>query len=138
MRAAKRKRLEARGWKIGDAAEFLGLTQEEAAYLSLKMSLSDSLRSIRKENGWSQGDLANIIGSSQSRVAKMESGDRTVSLDLLVRSLLAVGASCGNIGRTIASGGNRADHKIPGAQQRAAKKGSGRRVARSRQSSTGT
>jgi hypothetical protein len=33
------------------------------------------------------------MGSSQSRVAKMEAGDPTVSLDLLVQGLLAAGAT---------------------------------------------
>jgi hypothetical protein len=40
-----------------------------------------------------QVEVARMIHSSQSRVAKMEAGDPTASLDLLVKSLLAMGAS---------------------------------------------
>lgn len=101
MRADKREKLEARGWKAGSAADFLELTQEEAAYLDLKMSLSRSLREFRKRKRWSQAELARAIRSSQSRVAKMEAGDRSVSVDLLIKSLLAVGASNSDLARAI-------------------------------------
>jgi len=43
--------------------------------------------------GLTQTELAKHLGSSQSRVAKLEAGDTSVSLDLLIRGLLAVGAS---------------------------------------------
>ena len=43
------------------------------------------------------------LGSSQSRVAKMEAADPSVSLDLLVRGLLATGASPRDIGRVLVS-----------------------------------
>jgi len=70
MQADKRKKLDAKGWKVGNAADFLELSQEEAAYLDFKISLSRNLRDIRKKKRWSQVDLAKAIGSSQSRVAK--------------------------------------------------------------------
>ena len=80
-------------------------SQEEAAYLDFKISLSRNLRDIRKKKRWSQVDLAKAIGSSQSRVAKMEASDRSVSVDLLVKSLLAVGASYGDLAKAISAGG---------------------------------
>ena len=107
MRADKRKKLEAKGWKVGSAADFLELSQEEAAYLDFKMSLSRNLREIRKKKRWSQADLAKVISSSQSRVAKMEAGDRSVSVDLLVKSLLAVGASYSDLAKAISAGSKR-------------------------------
>lgn len=82
-------------------------SQEEAAYLDFKISLSRNLRDIRKKKRWSQVDLAKAIGSSQSRVAKMEASDRSVSVDLLVKSLLAVGASYGDLAKAISAGGKR-------------------------------
>ena len=102
MRADKRKTLEAKGWKVGDAADFLELSRDEAAYLELKMSLSRSLREFRRKKQWSQAKLASTIHSSQSRVAKMEAGDRSVSVDLLIKSLLAVGASNNDLAKAIA------------------------------------
>lgn len=93
MRDAKRKALEKQGWRIGDAVEFLDLTPEEAAYVELKIRLSETLRERRKRSKLTQTEVARLIKSSQSRVAKMEAGDPSVSIDLLIRSLLALGAS---------------------------------------------
>jgi predicted XRE-type DNA-binding protein len=91
MNSAKRKRLEAKGWKIGTASEFLHLSPEEAAYVELKLTLSKNLQQTRRQRKLSQHQLARMLKSSQSRVAKMEAGDPSVSLDLLVRSLLVLG-----------------------------------------------
>lgn len=93
MNNTKRKKLEARGWKVGTASELLNLSQDETAYVELKLSLSKSLQDVRLEKKLTQEQLARLLKSSQSRVAKMESGDSSVSLDLLVRSLLALGES---------------------------------------------
>ena len=103
MRDEKRRRLESRGWKIGTAKEFLGLFEEEAAYVELKLRLADSLKERRRRRRMTQVGLAKAIRSSQSRVAKMEAGDPTVSIDLLIRSLLALGASARELSRIIAS-----------------------------------
>ena len=93
MRESKRKRLASNGWKTGSAKEFLGLTAEEEAYIELRLKLADGLKRRRRSRGVTQAQLAQELRSSQSRVAKMEAGDPTVSLDLLVKSLLALGAS---------------------------------------------
>ena len=93
MNATKKKQLEAKGWKIGNAAEFLKLTPAEAAYVEMKLALSKYLKEQRAAKHLTQHDLARLLESSQSRVAKMEAGDPSVSIDLLIRSLLAVGAS---------------------------------------------
>jgi hypothetical protein len=93
MDKKKQERLSAGGWKVGQTAEFLELTPEEADFVELKLALSSTLRARRTDQGWSQGALAERIGSSQSRVAKMEASDPTVSMDLLIRGLLATGAS---------------------------------------------
>jgi DNA-binding XRE family transcriptional regulator len=90
---AKRKKLEAKGWRVGSVEEFLGLRPEEAAYIELRLKLADGLKRRRTYRRITQTQLARTLGSSQSRVAKMEAGDPTVSLDLLVRSLLALGTS---------------------------------------------
>lgn len=106
MDKAKRKRLEAKGWKVGTASEFLGLSPEEVRYIELKLALSEHLRRRRVRRKLTQEQLAKLLSSSQSRVAKMESGDPSVSLDLLIRSLLALGSSERDLAKVIeASGG---------------------------------
>ena len=102
MLDAKRKRLEARGWKIGSAREFLKLTDQEEAYVELRLKLADALKRQRMRRNLTQADLAKTMKSSQSRVAKMESGDASVSLDLIVRSLLAIGTSNKELAKVIA------------------------------------
>jgi DNA-binding XRE family transcriptional regulator len=104
MDAGKRKRLEEAGWTVGSAEEFLGLSPEEATFVELKVELSRTLRERRTKEGLTQGQLARRLGSSQSRVAKMEASDPSVSLDLLVRALLAAGASRKEIGVAVGSG----------------------------------
>lgn len=103
MKAAKRKKLESKGWKVGTAADFLALSDEEAAYVELKLKLGNRLRKIRSQKHLTQEELANRLNSSQSRVAKMENGDRSVSIDLLVKSLIELGVTNKDIARTISS-----------------------------------
>lgn len=89
----KRKRLASKGYRIGTVNEFLGLSDEEAAYIEMKLALSAALAQRRKQRRLTQLQLAKKLNSSQSRVAKMEKGDPTVSIDLLVKSLLAMGTT---------------------------------------------
>jgi ribosome-binding protein aMBF1 (putative translation factor) len=103
MRKQKKKSLEAKGWKIGTVKEFLGLSDEESAYIELKIKLAAGLRQRRQQMGLSQLDLAAKLHSSQSRVAKMEAGDPSVSLDLLIRSLITLGASDRELSQIIAT-----------------------------------
>ena len=99
----KRKRLEEKGWKIGDADEFLALSREETAYIELKRAFGQNLKHRRHQQQITQAQLAKMIQSSQSRIAKMEAGDPGVSLDLLVRSLLALGASRRELAKAIST-----------------------------------
>lgn len=103
MRANKREKLEANGWKVGGVDDFLELTLEETAYIEMKLALSSSLKERRRTSNLSQVELAKLVKSSQSRIAKMESGDPSVSIDLLMKSLLALGASTDEIARAISS-----------------------------------
>jgi len=101
MDKRKKAKLAKRGWKTGSVAEFLGLSAEEVAYVEMKLALSKELKERRVRKRLTQKELADAIESSQSRVAKMEAGDPTVSIDLLVKSLLALGVSKKELGRTI-------------------------------------
>ena len=103
MDAAKRKRAKAAGWHEGTVADLLGLSREEAIFIEVKLALGRFLREWREQQGLSQREAARILKSSQSRVAKMEAADGSVSLDLLVKSLLALGASPKQVGRVLAT-----------------------------------
>jgi DNA-binding XRE family transcriptional regulator len=102
MKAKKKHRLEAHGWHVGSVDEFLGLSVAEAAYIELKLALSAQLKQCRQQQQLTQVELAKRLQSNQSRVAKMEAGDPSVSLDLLIRSLLALGLTTTDLARIIA------------------------------------
>lgn len=108
MKKEMKDRLEAAGWRVGTVAEFLGLDALDIAIIEIRVELAEALRKRRAKRRVSQAILAERLGSSQSRVAKMEAGDPTVSIDLLVRSLLASGTSSSEIGRAFAVAGKRA------------------------------
>jgi DNA-binding XRE family transcriptional regulator len=101
MKQSKRAKLETKGWKVGSAYEFLDLTADEAAYVEMKIALSEKLKQRRQTKRMTQAELARLLRSSQSRIAKMEAGDPSVSIDLLVKSLLALGLSKKELGRSI-------------------------------------
>ena len=101
MNATKQKRLEAAGWRFGSAADFLGMTKEEEAYVELKLHLADALEAKRKAEGLTQKALAARLKSSQPRVAMMEKGDPSVSVDLLIRGLFALGVSRKELAKAI-------------------------------------
>jgi DNA-binding XRE family transcriptional regulator len=105
MKASKRKKLEAAGWKVGSAAEFLELSDAEEMLVSMKLALARQVRAMRLEQKLTQEALAKLIGSSQSRVAKLETADRSVSLELLVRTLVTLGASRSQIGKIMGASG---------------------------------
>ncbi|MBW4646639.1 MAG: helix-turn-helix domain-containing protein [Goleter apudmare HA4340-LM2] len=106
MDIIKRQRLEAVGWRVGDAADFLELSPEEVALIEMKLSLSRYLKELRLKNQLSQATLAKRIHSSQSRVAKMEAGDSSVSLDLIIRTILAVGGTREDVAIALLSASN--------------------------------
>ena len=98
-----RKKLKENGWEIGTVTEFLGLTPDEEAYIELKLNLSRQLKEQRKICGLTQSMIAIKIGSSQSRIAKADANDPTVSIDLLVRAFFAMGISQAGLAKLIAS-----------------------------------
>ena len=91
MNASRKKRLQTGGWAVGSTREFLNLSEEESAYIEIKLRLASKLSKRRRSLGITQVAMAKKLGSSQSRVAKMEAGDPSVTIDLLVRSLIAMG-----------------------------------------------
>jgi DNA-binding XRE family transcriptional regulator len=104
MEQTKKELLESKGWKIGTVSDFLELTPEEIIFVEIKLALSKSLKSQRQKT-MTQSELATKIGSSQPRIAKAENGDPSVSLELLIRAMLATGATPQAIGQIIAGVG---------------------------------
>jgi ribosome-binding protein aMBF1 (putative translation factor) len=103
MKTQKKVKAEAAGWRVGNAEDFLELSPEEAAFVDLKLALADYVKRLRTKAGLTQTDVARRLKSSQSRIAKMEAADPTVSLDLLVRSVLALGASRSELAKVMGS-----------------------------------
>lgn len=104
MDEAKKKRLEDQGWKIGSASEFLQLSPEKSILIDIKLALSLNLKE-RRQRLMTQAELAEKIHSSQPRIAKAENGDDSVSIELLIRAMLATGATPQDIGQIIAQAG---------------------------------
>jgi len=102
MTKSEQDQLQAAGWRVGDASDFLELSTEETAHIELVLSLASSLRRRRLALGWTQARLARKMGSSQSRVAKMEAGIAGTTADGLIRALLAAGCTFAEIGSFIA------------------------------------
>jgi predicted XRE-type DNA-binding protein len=103
METGKRKRLEAAGWRVGDATEFLGLDEAEAELVEIKVRLAKALQEKRGKAGLTQAELAKKLGTSQPRVANMLAA-REVSIDHLIRSLLLLGADAAEVARAFAGG----------------------------------
>ena len=103
MKPEKKRRLEKKGWRVGSAEEFLELTPDEAAMVELRLKLADAVKLLRKDKHFTQTQLAKLMGSSQSRVAKLEAAADSVSLDLLIRSFLAMGATTDDLAKVIGS-----------------------------------
>jgi DNA-binding XRE family transcriptional regulator len=101
MRKEKETKLKKAGWKVGSAADFLGLSDDESAIIDMKISLSKKFITLRKASRLTQMQAAKILHTSQSRIAKMESGDPSVSIDLLIKGMIGLGASKRIIGQTL-------------------------------------
>lgn len=103
MKAAKKRALEKKGYTVGSVEQFLGLSKEESQIIEMKLALAKGIANYRKRKKLTQIQLAGIIGSSQSRIAKIEKGDPSVSLDLMVKTLLSMGAKRKTLAKLIAT-----------------------------------
>jgi predicted XRE-type DNA-binding protein len=99
MNDKKRKALKAAGYRVGDVRDFLGLSEEERELVELRAAVSAAVRDGRAKRNLTQAELAELLQSSQSRVAKIEAGSSDVSLDLMFRSLFAVGGRVADVVR---------------------------------------
>lgn len=104
MNGQQIERIGKYGWKVGNASDFLELSPEESSYVEIRLALASELKARRKRNRLTQIELAGRLQSSQARVARMESGAPGVSIDLLIRSLLALGTSRRELAALVESG----------------------------------
>ena len=131
MRTAKKKQLEAAGWKVESTSEFLELSDAEEMLVNMKLALAANVRKMRQDMGMTQLELAKRIKSSQSRIAKMEVADGSVSMELFVRSLAALGASCTQIGKIVGTRTVKQKRTVAG-KKRPARPGRSQSTPRSR------
>jgi predicted XRE-type DNA-binding protein len=89
-------------WCEGDAGDFLQLTPEHSALVSIRVDLSERLLRLRWAQDWKQADVAGRLRASRATVSKMENADMSVSLDALLRALLTLGLSQRQVGFAIA------------------------------------
>lgn len=97
MDKIKRQKLEAAGYWVGDAEDFLGLSHEERQLVAIRLAVSRAIRERRRKLHMTQAQLAARMKSSQSRIAKIESGAAGVSLDLMFSGLFALGGSVSDL-----------------------------------------
>ncbi len=79
------------GWVEGSAQDFLDLSAADMEYIETRRALAHRLREERRKKHLTQAQLAATLKTSQSRVAKMEHADRSVTVDLLLQSLFQMG-----------------------------------------------
>ena len=93
MNTNKLKRLEAAGWKQTNIKEVLSLTDADVEYIETKLALTKNLRTLRHKKGVTQTELARQMHTSQARVARIEAGDPTVTIDQMLRAYFSLGAT---------------------------------------------
>ena len=79
------------GWVEGSVQDFLELSVADVEYIETRRALAHRLREERRKKHLTQTQLAATLKTSQSRVAKMEHADPTVTVDLILQALFQVG-----------------------------------------------
>jgi DNA-binding XRE family transcriptional regulator len=101
----KPKSKKAKGnWVEGSVQEFLGLSQADMELIELRLTVSRLLKATREKRKMTQQMLADSLHTSQSRLAKMEAGDPSASLDSLFRSLFSMGYTRRSLARAFQRG----------------------------------
>lgn len=85
----------------GTIQEFLDLSDADMSLINLKVELKEAVKNARVNANYSQTHLAELMGSSQSRIAKLEGGDSSVSIDFMLKALFSMGLSFGDLARVI-------------------------------------
>jgi DNA-binding XRE family transcriptional regulator len=97
MDPKKKQQLEANGWVATSVQDFLALPTPEMAYIETKLKLSQTVKDLRRKKKLTQTAVAELLNSSQSRIAKMEKADNSVSIDLLLKAAYTLGATTDDV-----------------------------------------
>lgn len=89
------------GWVEGSVQDFLDLSDAEMEFIELRRTLAHQVRALRQERGLSQTAMAVRLKTSQSRLAKMEAADPTVSMDLLLQTIFRLGMKRRDLAKAI-------------------------------------
>jgi transcriptional regulator with XRE-family HTH domain len=130
MDPERRRELEGYGYVVTTAAEWLGLSKAESDFIDICLSLRHLIRFARERAGLTQAQAARRLKSSQSRVSKMEAGDPSVSLDLLVTSALTLGATRQEVATAVAGPVSSAAEEESASAEPRSRPSSERKVAR--------
>ena len=108
-------RLDAAGWEKGTVAQFLEMSPEESLFMEMRLGLKRALREHRRRSGLTQAEVADRAGSAQSRIAKLETGDPRATIDLLIRAVIAAGATPSELAQVFTAAAARAsDGRVEG------------------------
>ena len=97
MKKKMRESLESAGYVIGDADDFLGLTEEESRLVDVRLAVSRAVRDARIARNLTQAQAARILNTSQPNVSRIEGAAGDVSLDLMYRSLFRLGGTAADV-----------------------------------------
>jgi len=103
MDSKTRAMLEAKGWRVGSAREFLGASVAQENFVNTRLNLRRAMIEARKAHGLTQEKLADAMGTTQSRVAQIENGDPSTSVDLMLRALYVMGLSRRDVADAVAT-----------------------------------
>jgi len=81
METNKRKALVAAGWAVGDAADFLEMSEAERQLLDARTQMAAAVREARTISNLSQKELGKRLKTSQPRIAKIERAAPDVSFN---------------------------------------------------------
>lgn len=101
MKQTKQDKLRKVGYRVIGTQEFLGLSDMEMELIDLKIALIEKLKQTRAARNLTQQQVAALVGTSQSRIAALERGRGDATLDLICRTLFALGMTRKQIGQTI-------------------------------------
>ncbi|MEO1396195.1 MAG: transcriptional regulator [Cyanobacteria bacterium J06634_5] len=99
MDQQSKTKLEAKGWQVGTAADFLNLTAEDLLIIEIKLALSRRLEERQQKTA-----SMPVPGESTPEEAntQLTADAPLTSIDQLIREMIATGASPQEIGQLIA------------------------------------
>ena len=96
-------RMDAAGWKTVTIAEFLDLTPEDMAFIQVRRTFARAVRNRREVSGLSRTALAETLGLSETQIALMEGNASSISMDVMLRAFLAMGATQNDLAEALAA-----------------------------------